>query len=131
MSGAVAEAPIDISAEHWEIIRDILRAHVAQCPVWAFGSRAKGMARPYSDLDLVIGTGQPMSLEVYAALREAFSESDLQWKVDVLDWAATSAAFRRIIERERVLIWPPAVTAGQTAAMQPQAPVARGHGPQR
>ena len=33
-----------------------------------------------------------------------FSESDLPYKVDVVDWATTSAAFREIIERDRVVV---------------------------
>ena len=46
--------PIDVSPEEWRIIRDILRKHVADREVWAFGSRAKRTARRYSDLDLAI-----------------------------------------------------------------------------
>ncbi|MGB4347710.1 MAG: hypothetical protein WBJ21_15095 [Burkholderiaceae bacterium] len=39
-----------------------------------------------------------------ADLSEAFSESDLPWKVDIVDWANTSDAFRKIIKSERVRI---------------------------
>jgi type I restriction enzyme S subunit len=82
------------------MVREILHRQVPQYAVWAFGSRAKRTAKPYSDLDLAIITERPLSLDVSAALADAFSESDLPWRVDVVDWATTGESFRRIIERE-------------------------------
>ncbi|RBL06803.1 restriction endonuclease subunit S [Xanthomonas oryzae] len=95
---------IDIRPDHWQIVRDILRKHVPQYAVWAFGSRAKWLAKQYSDLDLAIITDQPLSLSISAALADDFSESDLPWKVDVVDWAATGKSFQQIIERDRVVV---------------------------
>ncbi|MCC4602421.1 restriction endonuclease subunit S [Xanthomonas campestris pv. badrii] len=95
---------IDIRPDHWQIVRDILRKHVPQYEVWAFGSRAKWLAKQYSDLDLTIITDQPLSLAVSAALADDFSESDLPWKVDVVDWATTGESFRKIIERDKVVV---------------------------
>ena len=100
-----AAAPlIDISPDHWEIVRSILARHVPQYAVWAFGSRAKWTAKPYSDLDLAVITSEALSLELSASLKDDFSESDLPWRVDVVDWATTSESFRRMIERDRVLV---------------------------
>ncbi len=47
-------------------------------------------------------TDEPPPLAVAAALVDDFSDSDLPWRVDVVDWATTSEAFRRIIEHDRV-----------------------------
>jgi hypothetical protein len=44
-------------------------------------------------LDLAIITDRPLTPDVRSALAEDFSESDLPWKVDVVDWATTSEAF--------------------------------------
>jgi type I restriction enzyme, S subunit len=95
---------IDISPVHWTIIQGILQKYVPQYAVWAFGSRATWTAKKYSDLDLAVITDKPLSLSISAELAEAFSESDLPWKVDVVDWATTSEAFRRIIERDKVVV---------------------------
>lgn len=95
---------IDIRPDHWEIVRSILQKHVPQHEVWAFGSRAKWNAKEYSDLDLAIITDKPLSLDISANLSDDFSESDLPWKVDVVDWAATSESFRKIIERDKVVV---------------------------
>ena len=105
MNGEVVSVPkIDIRPDYWEIVQGILRKHVPEYEVWAFGSRAKWTAKEYSDLDLAIVSDHPVSLEVIAALADEFSESELPWKVDVVDWATTSEAFRKIIERDRVVV---------------------------
>jgi type I restriction enzyme S subunit len=96
--------PIDIRPDLWGIVRDIMRRHVPGHEVWAFGSRVKGTAKPYSDLDLAVISEKPLPLEVLARLAEDFSESDLPWRVDVVDWAATSDSFRKIIERDKVVL---------------------------
>jgi type I restriction enzyme S subunit len=98
---------IDIRPDHWQIVRHILRLHVPQYAVWAFGSRAKWTAKPYSDLDLAIITDKPLPLSVSAALADDFSESNLPWKVDVVDWAATSDSFRKVIARDKVVVQEP------------------------
>jgi predicted nucleotidyltransferase len=95
---------IDILPTHWEIIHAILQKHLPSHEVWAFGSRARRNARPYSDLDLAIITTTPLPLEVQAALKDDFSESDLPYKVDILDWAATSESFRNIVERQKIVV---------------------------
>ena len=95
---------IDIHPDHWTIVHDILQKHVPQHAVWAFGSRATWKAKEFSDLDLAIITETPLPPDVSASLREEFSESDLPWKVDVIDWATTSEVFRAIVERDRVVV---------------------------
>ena len=91
---------------------DILHAHVPRHPVWAFGSRARSQAKPHSDLDLAIITDQPLPLSTQAALAEAFSESDLPWRVDVVDWSTTREAFREIIARDKAVLQPAGAVRG-------------------
>lgn len=94
---------IEVSQDDWQIIQGILQKHVAQYPVWAFGSRVTGNAKPYSDLDLAIITVDPLPLSTLGALKDDFAESNLPWKVDVVDWATTSEAFRNIILQNYVV----------------------------
>jgi uncharacterized protein len=99
-----AQPPIQVTPEQWRTIRAVLQAKVPECEVWAFGSRATRRAKPYSDLDLAIVADQPLGLERLAELAEAFSESDLPWKVDLVDWATTSDRFRQVIEQAHVTL---------------------------
>ncbi|NDP61253.1 nucleotidyltransferase domain-containing protein [Polaromonas sp.] len=98
------EAPIDIDPRDWADVLRILREQMPGLEVWAFGSHARRAAKPYSDLDLALRTRQPLTLAQLASITDAFETSDLSIRVDVVDWAATSEAFRRIIERDRVVV---------------------------
>lgn len=101
---SAGEPPIEISPHDWADVLRILREQVPAFEVWAFGSRARRTAKPYSDLDLALITRQPLTLEQMAAITDAFATSDLPIRVDVVDWASTSDAFRKIIERDRVVL---------------------------
>ncbi|RMF87548.1 MAG: nucleotidyltransferase domain-containing protein, partial [Nitrospirae bacterium] len=67
--------PIAVSPAEWTAVRAILGRHLQGHTVWAFGSRASGQAKPYSDLDLAIDP--PLPAAEMDALREAFRESPL------------------------------------------------------
>lgn len=56
------------------------------------------------DLDPVVMTDKPLSLLQLIDLKEDFSNSDLSFKVDLVDWGATSEDFKKVIEKQAVLI---------------------------
>ena len=96
--------PIDIKSRNLNTVKKILLRHVPDREVRAFGSRVTGKAKKFSDLDLVVMGENPMSLSVASALAEDFTESDLPFKVDVVDWATTKDPFREIIEKDYVVV---------------------------
>ncbi len=89
---------IDLRDDHLEIVRGLLREHVPVCEVRVFGSRYKGTARSASDLDLVVVGAERLPARKIAFLKEAFEESTLPMRVDVLDWHAISPEFQRVID---------------------------------
>ena len=62
-----------------------------------FGSRANGLAKDTSDLDLVIMGKEKMPLNEYHALKDAFEYSELPFRVDLLDWHRISKDFQKLI----------------------------------
>lgn len=94
--------PIDINPSALESVLEILARHVPDRGVRVFGSRATWTAKEFSDLDLVVMGEEPVSSAVYSALREDFEDSNLPFKVDVVDWATTSESFREVIRRTSV-----------------------------
>ena len=98
--------PIDLPPADLETVRRILRDHAPGLEARAFGSRVSWTARETSDLDLVLMTESPLDAGGMAALRAAFSGSDLPFRVDVADWATVSKDFRAVIEREYVVLSP-------------------------
>lgn len=92
-----------IRPEHAAIVVEILRCHLPPgARVFVFGSRAHGGARPYSDLDLAIEWDHPLGLDRTAELADAFSESDLPYKVDILDLSTIESGFRARIAADLV-----------------------------
>ena len=88
---------VDVTPQQLEEVRAILAKHVAGLEVRAFGSRVTGKTRHMSDLDLAIVGLVPVDSRQLGLLREAFEESYLPFRVDVLDWNAISEEFRQIV----------------------------------
>ena len=102
-----------LAAEEQRILRAILDTHLPHAAtVWVFGSRATGRAGRFSDLDLAIDAGRPLSTDETASLREAFTESDLPFRVDLLDWRSVDPGFRQAIAADRVALAPPVPAKG-------------------
>jgi len=94
---------IDMTPQERAIVLRILNEIVPDREVRAFGSRVTGTAKPFSDLDLAIMGDEPLPLETRVQLEEAFSNSNLPWKVDVLDWAQTDMTFQNIIHSSGIV----------------------------
>ena len=97
-------AGLQLSDSEWQQVSAILQRYLPQYEVWAFGSRVTGKAKPYSDLDLAVISASPLPLALLAEIAEAFSESDLPWKVDLVDWATTSERFQQVIAEQKLAL---------------------------
>lgn len=95
---------IDITPDNLIIVQNILRTHLSpNATVWVFGSRARGTAKQFSDLDLAIDSqGKPLPTATIADLRDAFEESDLPYKVDIIDIHSITESFRNNIKAQQV-----------------------------
>jgi predicted nucleotidyltransferase len=102
---------LHVRSEELAIIQDILGRLIPDCEVWAFGSRVSGRIKKFSDLDLVILGNDSLPLGTMVDLADAFTESDLPYKVDLVDWASTSERFRTIIVEAYKVVQQPLVGA--------------------
>jgi predicted nucleotidyltransferase len=96
--------PIDIQPKDLQTVLTIMQKFVANHEVWAFGSRVTKTAKEFSDFDIAIVGQEPLPASVQADLEEAFRESDLPFKVDVVDWATVSPSFKKYIKQQYVII---------------------------
>ncbi len=53
---------------------------------------------------MVLLTEKPLSIDELALIKESFDDSSLIVKVDIVDWAKTSDSFRKIIEKQKVVL---------------------------
>lgn len=90
---------IEVAPSHLRIVKTILRRRVPDCAVRVFGSRISGTAKSYSDLDLVIIGEKKLPRKILHSLQDDFEESDLPFRVDVIDWHAISPEFQAVINK--------------------------------
>lgn len=96
---------LDLKLEYLDIVKKILRQHLpSNAKAWIFGSRANGKAKTYSDIDIAIDAGQPLSTETIVSLANDFDECSLPYKVDIVDWFAIDDLFRERIKENRIVI---------------------------
>lgn len=95
---------IDLAPHHLATVRRILGEHVPDCEVRAFGSRAKWEGQDYSDLDLAVVCEGDENGRAIEHLKDAFKDSDLPIRVDVLDWHTIADDFRQAIESDCVVV---------------------------
>lgn len=94
------------------LVLRLLAAHAPDLEVWAFGSRVHGRRlKPFSDLDLAVLVPGGVDPGRLARLREAFSESDLPFRTDVMDLAWATPGVRAAIEAEHEVLMPLPVAA--------------------
>ena len=93
---------INLDKTQLEIVQKILQKYLPNLEVWAFGSRVNGNATIYSDLDLAMI--DPIDKNLAINLREAFDESNLKIKVDVVDFANSSDDFRANIKQKYIVL---------------------------
>ena len=91
---------IQLENKHQEIIQKILTKYPYR--FFAYGSRVKGKAEKYSDLDLCYQDQIP--LNILSRISEDFEESDLPFKVDLVAWKWMSPEFQNLIEKDLIAI---------------------------
>jgi hypothetical protein len=58
----------------------------------------QGASKKWSDLDLAIKADSTLDWKLLSEIKETFQESELPFRVDVLDWNDMTSAFRRTID---------------------------------
>lgn len=97
---------VDIEPKHAAIVSTILQTYLnSNILIWVFGSRANNNAKKYSDLDLALEAPNKskIDIKIITKLELAFEESELPWKVDIIDLNDISATFKEIVVKSRVL----------------------------
>ncbi len=96
---------LDLPSRYRKELEALLREHVPDAEVWAYGSRVNGRSHDGSDLDLVLRspTLEPLGYE-YVKLVEALERSNIPILVQAHDWARLPESFHREIERDYVVL---------------------------
>ena len=91
---------MQLSDAELKLISSILKTHLGpRSQVWVFGSRARGDARPNSDLDLLFDPA--LTLVERALINEDFENSQLLFEVDLVNRCDLAAAYQAQVEEEK------------------------------
>ena len=95
---------IKVTPRQLRAIKGLLAEWAPEAEARAFGSRVDGKPKDYSDLDLALAGPAKLDVAKLASLKEAFEDSDLPFRVDVLDWNSISEEFRKVISKKYEVI---------------------------
>ena len=106
----MADHSLSLRPDHLQELRRLIATHLPNEEVWAYGSRVAGTCHDTSDLDLVVR--HPDDLKVrqggaFLDLKKAFTESNLPFLIDLLDWARVPTAFRENIVEQHLVLYSP------------------------
>ena len=101
MRSEAGSLALHLTEAQFEEVRAILARFVPEATVWAFGSRVHGRnLKPFSDLDLAIVDSDRLIPGAMVGLKAAFADSDLPFRVDLVELERVDDAFRHRIEAE-------------------------------
>ena len=94
----------NISPDDLQIVHFVIKHYLStDARIYVFGSRSKPTpCKRFSDLDLAIDAGRELTSREVGRLKDAFSISDLIYRVDIVDMNSVSDHFKKIIEAEMV-----------------------------
>ncbi len=97
---------LHLATRHRRILTTLLREHLPEAEVWAYGSRVNGRSHEGSDLDLVLRGPELKELPIARLVdfEEAVRESTIPILIEARDWARIPKRFHKEIEREHVVL---------------------------
>ena len=97
---------LHLRPKHRRVLEALLREHLPNVEVWAYGSRVSGRSHEGSDLDLVLrGPGlKEIPIGQLGDFEEAVRESIIPFLVEARDWSRLPERFHREIARDHVVL---------------------------
>jgi predicted nucleotidyltransferase len=89
---------IDLLPAYIDIIKRIINRYIPNSEIKIFGSRANNSSNNNSDIDIAIISNKKIDLKTLAKIKMAFEESDIPYRVDIIDYMSASENFKKIID---------------------------------
>ena len=101
-----ADSRLYLRPEHRRTLEALLREHLPDVEVWAYGDRVNGRSQDHDGIDLALrGPGlKEIPASRLTDFEDAVRESTIPFLVEARDWALLPERFQREIEREYVVL---------------------------
>ncbi|MBS4026156.1 MAG: nucleotidyltransferase domain-containing protein [Clostridia bacterium] len=95
---------IKLSKNDLQIVKTIFKNHVPNFEVFVFGSRVNGNIHDHSDLDIALKGPDKIDLLLLADIKDEFQNSDVPFRVDIIDFNRVSPEFQKVILNNHFLL---------------------------
>lgn len=92
---------VDLEEKYIIFIKTIIEKYLNDYELFLFGSRAKGTARKYSDIDIAL-SAKNLTEQIKNKIEFELENSTLPYKVDVADLNKISNEFRDLIKNSMI-----------------------------
>lgn len=82
----------------------VISVLIPDAKIYLFGSRARGTNTEWSDIDIALDAGQSLPVRDVDEVKSMFKESNIMYRIDVVDFNQLNDLMRAEILRERV-VW--------------------------
>lgn len=90
--------------EYKKLILKAIDYHYPRAKIILFGSRARGIHKPGSDIDLALDIGEPIPLSEMARIRVTLENIPLALEIDVVDMHNIPVELKNLILNEGI-VW--------------------------
>ncbi len=94
---------IDLSQKILNILKTEIKKELPECKILIFGSRVRGNAKKYSDVDIALIDSERIPTKVLMRLVETLNPK-IDYAIDIIDYNSVSNEFQKIIDETGVKI---------------------------
>lgn len=97
-----------LTESQWQQLNELLITPLKKynAQIWVFGSRARGDYHKFSDIDILFSLPEGIHLPpgYVSKIKDSLEESDLPYKVDIVNDKELAASYRDDVYKERIEI---------------------------
>ena len=95
---------ISIDDKTRDKIISVIHALLPEVKIYLYGSRARGTASEWSDIDLALDAGKPLNYRDVYEVSDVMKALNTPYKIDLVDLYAVSDLMREEILRDKI-VW--------------------------
>lgn len=96
---------LDLEDRYKEFIINSILKIIPNVEIYVYGSRVKGTAVKYSDVDIALKSGGEIPFDTVLKLKAFFSDSTFPYMVDIIDLNSISENFKNRIQKDLFKIY--------------------------
>ena len=92
---------IDLEENYITLIKNTFDNYLSNYKLYIFGSRTKGRAHEYSDIDLAVDSPE-FTNQTKLAIENYFADSTIPYKIDIVDLNSITEQFKKLISKDLI-----------------------------